>query len=112
MVVSSHDVPVTRRVARASVVVCAYSEARWRDLGSALASVRAQDPPATETVLVVDHNPALLARAKAAFPGLSIVPNEFARGLSGSRNTGIRHSTGDVVVFLDDDARAEGGWMR
>lgn len=97
---------------RASVVVCAYSDARWEQLSAALASVAAQDPRPAETVLVVDHNPVLLERARAAFPGVSVVPNAQAQGLSGARNTGVRHSTGDVVAFLDDDARAEGGWLR
>jgi len=96
---------------RASAIVCAYSEARWDDLRAALASVAAQDPPPSEVVLVVDHNPALLERAREAFRDVSVVPNVQERGLSGARNTGIRNSTGEVVAFLDDDARAEPGWL-
>ena len=60
--------------------------------------------------MVVDHNDALLARAKAEFPGVTVLPNAHAQGLSGARNTGIEAGTGDVVGFLDDDAAAEPAW--
>ena len=44
-----------------SVVICAYTEARWDDLLAAIASVRAQrDHVPLEIVVVIDHNPALL----------------------------------------------------
>ena len=60
--------------------------------------------------MVIDHHDALLARSSAAFPGVTVLPNAYAQGLSGARNTGIEASTGDVVCFLDDDAAAEGSW--
>ncbi|MFJ5778304.1 glycosyltransferase family 2 protein [Streptomyces sp. NPDC093094] len=47
---------------RISVVICVYTEDRWEDILAAVASVRAQSVPALETLLVVDHNPALLER--------------------------------------------------
>jgi GT2 family glycosyltransferase/membrane protease YdiL (CAAX protease family) len=94
-----------------SVIVCTYSEARWAQLGSAVDSVGQQRRAPEETLLVVDHNDALLARAKAAFPNARVLANDHARGLSGARNTGVRHSHGDVLAFLDDDAYAEPGWL-
>ena len=51
------------RVAPVSAVVCAYTLDRWPDLVAAIDSARAQEPPPAEVVLVVDHNPELLARA-------------------------------------------------
>ena len=78
---------------------------------AAVASVRAARRPAARTILVVDHNPGLLERARAAFPDVLVVPNEGPVGLSGGRNTGISHAVGDVVAFLDDDARAEPDWL-
>jgi GT2 family glycosyltransferase len=93
------------------VVICAYTERRWEDAVAAVASVRAQTRPAARTILVVDHNPGLLERARAAFPDVLVVPNEGPVGLSGGRNTGISHAVGDVVAFLDDDARAEPDWL-
>lgn len=94
-----------------SVLLCAYSSARWPVLCEAIASVRAQTRQPDEVLLVVDHNPDLLVRALAAFPGVTCLANQEVRGLSGARNTGVRHATGDIVAFLDDDARAHSGWL-
>jgi GT2 family glycosyltransferase len=96
---------------RVSVVICAYTERRWPELVSAVRSVQAQSVPAHEIVLVIDHNAALLARARAELDGLQIVENVQTRGLSGARNSGIQVATGDVVGFLDDDAAAEPDWL-
>jgi GT2 family glycosyltransferase len=96
---------------RVSVVICTYTDRRWDDVATALASVRAQSRPPVQTILVVDHNPALLERAKVAFPDVLVVPNKERAGLSGGRNTGVSHAAGDVVAFLDDDARAEPDWL-
>jgi glycosyltransferase involved in cell wall biosynthesis len=94
----------------ASVVICAYTEARWDDLVAAVRSVQAQDLPVLETVLVIDHNPALHARAAREIPGIVLVENAEQRGLSGARNSGVRVARGDVIAFIDDDAWAEPGW--
>ena len=96
---------------RISVVICAYTERRWQDIVAAVASVRVQTQPPVRTILVVDHNPRLLERARAAFPELAVVANTGRPGLSGGRNTGVAHAVGDVVAFLDDDARAEPDWL-
>ena len=94
-----------------SVVVCAYTLDRWADIQRALDSLRRQDPPPDEVILVSDHNPELRDRAEAAFPDVLCLPNTGPRGLSGARNTGVRAATKDVVSFLDDDAAADPGWV-
>jgi GT2 family glycosyltransferase len=93
-----------------SVIICAYTEDRWRDITAAVDSVRRQAGPADQLILVCDHNLSLLRRAKAAFPGITCVPNTGPRGLAGARNTGVAAATGDVVAFLDDDAIAAPHW--
>ncbi len=72
--------------------------------------MQAQRRPVDEIVVVIDHNDALLARARVAFPAATVLANASAQGLSGARNTGIDASTGDIVCFLDDDAAAEPDW--
>lgn len=98
-----------------SVVICAYTEERWSDIQAAVASVGAQSYPALETLLVVDHNAALLARLarryRRAGPAVRVLANTGPRGLSAGRNTGIAAARGSVVAFLDDDAVAEGDWL-
>ncbi len=97
----------------ATVVICVYTEKRWDDIVEAVGSVVTQDVPAAETIVLVDHNAPLLSRAQQEFGprGVRVLPNAHAQGLSGARNTAIAVASGDVVVFLDDDARARPGWL-
>ena len=98
-----------------SVVVCVYTEDRWEDILAAVASVRAQSQPALETLLVVDHNQALLERLSEEYEEtdeVRVLANAGPRGLSAGRNTGIAASHGGIIAFLDDDAVAERDWLR
>ena len=94
-----------------SVVVCAFTEDRWEDICRVIGSLRAQTEAPGEIILVIDHCPALLRRARLAFPEVTIVPNHFQKGLAGGRNTGVAHAWGDVVAFIDDDAAADPEWL-
>ncbi len=94
-----------------SVVICAYAEARWNHLVSAVASVQSQAYPAHEIIVVVDHNPSLLDRVRQQLKKVVAIENTEGRGLSGARNSGIAMAQGDVVAFLDDDAIAAPDWL-
>lgn len=94
-----------------AVVICAYTEDRWDDTLAAVASVQDQQPPPQELIVVVDHNPALADRLADHLPGVRVVANRHEPGLSGARNTGVELAGSDVVVFLDDDAAAQPGWL-
>ncbi|MDT7580328.1 MAG: glucosyl-dolichyl phosphate glucuronosyltransferase [Pseudonocardiales bacterium] len=100
----------------ATVVICVYTGQRWDDIVAAVDSVRSQDVAAAEVLVVVDHNPDLLERARHALSSsgdapVRVLPNTRRQGLSGARNTAVAAATGDVVVFLDDDAAARPGWL-
>lgn len=94
-----------------SVVICAYTEARWPDLGAAVDSLHRQSIPAREIIVVIDHNQQLLERVRAEFSGIIAVENSEPQGLSGARNSGIAVAKGDFIAFLDDDATAEPDWL-
>jgi len=94
-----------------SVVVSTYDRRRWDDLVACLTSLREQTCPPGEVIVVVDHNPDLLATAGEAFPWARVVENERERGLAGARNTGVGLAAGSVVAFIDDDARADRRWL-
>ncbi len=96
-----------------SVVICTYSAARTKHLATLLEALGRQARPADQVVVVVDHNPELLAAIhRWSLPlGTIVEPNAHGRGLSGGRNTGFEAATGDVVAFIDDDAIPEADWL-
>src|SRR5579862_2499228 len=94
-----------------SVVICAHADDRFESLGAAISSALRQSEPPLEVVVVIDHNPALFAKASAAYPAARVLENAHARGLSGARNSGTDVAQGAIVAFLDDDAEAEGDWL-
>lgn len=98
-------------VTRISVVICTHSEERWESVHAAVASVRDQQRPAVETIVVVDHNRPLYERLVPSLPDATVVENHEPRGLSGGRNTGIAVANSDVIAFLDDDAVADAQWL-
>lgn len=94
-----------------SVVICAYTEKRWRDLVAAVESLRRQTVCPTEVIVVIDHNPTLLTRAQSELRDVVVVENQEEHGLSGARNSGLAVATGEIIAFLDDDAVAEPTWL-
>lgn len=94
-----------------SVVIAAFADERWRQLCDAIDSVRSQTAPVLETVLVVDHNPGLFARARREFADCTVIANAGPRGASGARNSGAASCQGDIIAFLDDDARSSAHWL-
>jgi GT2 family glycosyltransferase len=98
-------------LAAVSVIIPAFSSDRWDGLRQTVASVRAQTVKVAETVVVIDHNPELMAIAGKELPGVTVVANAGLRGASGARNTGAAASRGDVLAFLDDDVVACANWL-
>ena len=93
-----------------SVIVCAYTNERWRDILRGVDSLTRQTHPPEQIVLVIDHNDNLLEKAADHFAdpdqNVLVVSNHLARGLSGARNSGVSWCDYEVVAFLDDDAAA------
>ncbi len=93
------------------MVICAFTEDRWKWLLAAIDSVVAQTHAATEIIVVIDHNERLRDRLDSAATGARVITNSEARGLSGARNSGTHAAATDVVAFLDDDAAALPDWL-
>lgn len=100
----------------ASVVICAYTDARWDSMVRAIEGVAKQTVQPLDVVLAVDHNPELANRFTTElvprFPFLTVAQaNTGPSGIGCARNIGISSSRGEVVVFLDDDAAPEPDWL-
>src|SRR5437764_1582627 len=94
----------------ASIVV--PTRGRPSYLQVALASIAPQARAAGAELLVVDDaGPTPDAQALAARFGARYEPHEGPRGLNAARNTGAERSTGELLVFVDDDIRATPGWL-
>lgn len=95
-----------------TVAICTRNRAAL--LRAAVESVLSQLRPDTELVIVdnasTDETPAVAAAFAASSAAVSVV-RETELGLSVARNTALRVARGEYVIFLDDDATAEPGWL-
>ncbi len=96
--------------ARVSVIITNHNLGQY--LPETLASVAANDHPDVEVIVVDDASTAAVDRPlldrierEAAEPGsrVRLLRNPVNRGLSASRNRGIREAKGDYVLILDAD---------
>jgi glycosyltransferase involved in cell wall biosynthesis len=94
---------------RISVILCTHRRPQYiRDVLGGLAQL----DPAPHEIIVVDNDPgADDCRAIVEAAGFRYV-REDRRGLDNARNTGVRHATGDVVAFTDDDCVPWPAWLR
>ncbi len=99
--------PAARAWPRISVVVCSYNGART--IRDCLEGLRQLDYPDFETIVVDDGSRDATAAIAAEYAvRLISTPN---RGLSSARNTGLAAATGEIVAYIDDDARPDPHWL-
>lgn len=98
---------------RLSVIICAYTMERLEHLLEAADVVLGQLSVDDELLVIIDGNQELLdACVKELEPrGVQILANAFEQGLSGARNTGVSKASRENLIFLDDDAIPEPGWL-
>ncbi len=94
-----------------TVVIPSHSERRWSLLVETVDSVLNQRPRPEQVIVVTDHNDALADRVRSELPMVTLLRNESTRGVSGTRNTGARHATTDLIAFVDDDIIVRPGWL-
>jgi glucosyl-dolichyl phosphate glucuronosyltransferase len=104
----------------ADVVICAYTEDRWRMLGRAVASAQTQTVPPQTIWLCIDHNMSLFQRCLREWPAtgqpadrppVRVLQNRFPGRLGSARNTAVEQVRSTVIAFLDDDAAADPTWL-
>ncbi|HSU47050.1 MAG TPA: glycosyltransferase family 2 protein [Arthrobacter sp.] len=94
-----------------TVVICAYTSARWGMLLDVIESVRHQTMAPEQVLVVIDHNEDLRERLVEIVDDVTIVKSTGLPGLSGARNTGVGLADSDIIAFLDDDAEAAPDWL-
>ena len=94
-----------------TVIICCYTMDRWHDLVEAVREVDRQASASAQILVCVDHNEELFRRASDALPRATVVRSTHQPGLSGARNSAVEQASGDLLVFLDDDAAPTEGWL-
>jgi len=94
---------------RVSVVVCTYNGGRW--LPGCLEALARVEYPDFEVIVVDDGSSDRSAEIAAGYD-VQVVHSQENGGLSSARNLGLEAATGQIVAYLDDDARAESPWLK
>jgi glycosyltransferase involved in cell wall biosynthesis len=85
-----------------SVIIPSYNQGHF--LHEAIESVIAQTYPHVEVVVIDDGSMDNVEEIAQRYPGVRCVRQEN-QGLAAARNTGLRRSRGEYLVFLDADDR-------
>jgi GT2 family glycosyltransferase len=89
-------------------VLCSFNG--QRTITDCLDGLARLDYPAYEVIVVDDGSTDRTAEIAARYDVRLIrTPN---RGLSAARNEGLAAATGDIVAYIDDDARPDRDWLR
>jgi GT2 family glycosyltransferase len=99
--------PPLRVAPKASVIVPAYNAAAT--VGACLESLKTLHYPDYETIVVDDGSSDATAQI-AADQGARVIRIDH-RGLGAARNAGIAAASGEIVAFIDADARADADWL-
>jgi Glycosyl transferase family 2 len=95
----------------ASIVI--PTRARPDYLRVALASIAPQAAAAGAELLVVeDDRSSPTTRALAERFGASYLSHTRPLGLNAARNSGVAHTHGELLVFVDDDVEVDSGWLQ
>lgn len=116
MAVSSMETSENLRVFKISFVVTTYSLNRLGDMTALLDSIRAENRPDVETVIITEKSPELTDKlnkyiAEKGFANMRVFFNTGEQGLSPARNLGVAHAKGEIIAFIDDDALVVPGWI-
>ena len=91
-----------------SVVVCTYNGART--LRNCLEGLKELRYPNYEVIVVDDGSTDESAAIAEQYP-VQLIRTGRNSGLGSARNTGLEAARGDIVAYLDDDARPDPHWL-
>lgn len=82
-----------------------------RHIAQCIASLLTQSHLPDEIVVVDDGSTDNSAKIATTYP-IKLVQHDRNRGLAAARNTGISHTSGDIVASIDADCFASRDWLR
>jgi len=91
-----------------SVVVCTYNGSRT--LQDTVEGLKQLEYPNFEVIIVDDGSTDGLTSEIAQQSGFRVIQTAQS-GLSAARNTGLFESCGEIVAYIDDDARPDPHWL-
>jgi len=98
-----------------SIVITSFTMARAHDLAEGLSGVKSQAYSRLETIVIVEKSMELFEYVKnfierTSLDKVQLLFSEQEKGMSGGRNLGIEKATGDIIAFIDDDAKPFPDW--
>ena len=100
--------PVNEAWPMVSVVVCTYNGSRT--LQDTIDGLKQLEYPNFEVIIVDNGSTDGLTSEIAQKSGFRVVQTP-PTGLSAARNTGLKESCGEIVAYIDDDARPDPHWL-
>lgn len=94
-----------------SVIVCVYNRQEY--ISQCLSSILKQELKTFELIVVDDGSFDATVSIIHSFndPRIRLVLNATNRGMCYSRNQGIAHANGEMIVFTDSDCTCNPGWL-
>src|SRR4030066_1761625 len=92
---------------KVSLIICTYSIELFQDTLECINSLISQDYEKKEIILVMDVNHELYNMLHNSIPESVNICINSHKGLSEARNLGIKEASGEIIVFIDDDAIAD-----
>lgn len=102
------DPAAATEVVQATVAICTGGQRA--SLSRTVRSLLEQHPAPAEILVVDNGTPPTVAATLAEFPTVRVV-TEPVPGLDFARNRALRAAANDIVIFLDDDAVAQPGYV-
>ena len=86
---------------RTTLAIPCYNAAHFLD--STLRAVLALSPPPDSIIVVDDGSSDHSAELVRSYPDIELCLHERNRGIAAARNTALRHSDADIIVYIDAD---------
>lgn len=101
------------KTGRLSIVIASRNEEAV--IENTIRTLAASAPQDAEIVVVdgsTDSTPQILARLAGEIPNLKVLSDPYRAGKPAALNYALRHVTGEIVLFLDADARMDQEGLR